>query len=238
MTASIGADLSVADAVHGQRSAGEAPWPDVFSFTVEVVADHFEWLYFGPNSEVLLGEPLCARDIRFDELVRSRSLREDAAGIATFLVTAAAGRACEVEPRMQAADGSVRWVLWRVMPRHEEGRTFLDGVATDVSRRRLGFTHHAALLGHLEQRLDSELLREHATIVRDANDAVLQRIFAAGLRLRVLQRDLNDVGSHAAEAIAFQLDQAASDLRHTIVELDGLSRGRATAAPGGAVSRR
>ena len=127
---------------------------------------------------------------------------------------------------MAGSDGAVRWVLWRVMARREDGRTYLDGVATDVSSRRLGLTHHAALLGHLEERLDSELLREHAAIVRDANDAVLQRIFAAGLRLRVLQRGLNDVGTHAAEAIAFQLDQAANDLRHTILELEALSRGR------------
>ena len=205
---------------------GEAPWPDVFSFTVEVIEDRFEWLYFGPNSEVLVGEQLCARNSSFDDLLRSRSLREDAGAVATFLVTATGGNACEVETRMQDADGAVRWVLWRVMPRREAGRTFLDGVATDVSSRRLGFTHHAALLGHLEQRHDSDVLREHAAIVRDANDAVLQRIFAAGLRLRVLQRGLNEVGSHAAEAIAFQLDQAAKDLRHTILELDNLSKGR------------
>jgi signal transduction histidine kinase len=199
---------------------------DVFSFTVEVLADGFEWLYFGPNSAVLLGDQLCPRDTSFDTLLRSRSLREDSAALAVFAATAAAGGACEVELRMEGADGALRWVLWRVVPRREDGRTLLDGVATDVSSRRIGQTNHADLLDHLEQRLDSELLREHAAIVRDANDGVLQRLFAAGLRLRVLQSRLDDVGSHAAEAIAFQLDQAATDLRHTILELEALSRGR------------
>lgn len=218
---------AIEDAPAAQVAPALDPWlPDVFSFTVEVIGDRFEWLYFGPNSAVLLGDQLGARDTSFDELLRCRALREDTGALATFLATAVGGRACELELRMQSSDGAVQWVLWRVMPRREGSRTYLDGVATDVSSRRLGQTHHAALLDQLEQRLDSELLREHAAIVRDANDGVLQRIFAAGLRLRVLQRRLDEVGSHAAEAIAFQLDQAATDLRHTILELEALSRGR------------
>jgi hypothetical protein len=201
--------------------------PDVFSFTVEAVGGPgFEWLYFGPNSAVLLGDQLCARTTSFDTMLLTRCLQEDEGALATFLARAARGVTCEVELRMQAADGGVRWVLWRVMSRLDGGRTFLDGVATDVSSRKVAWTHHEALLGQLEQRLDSQLLSEYAAVVRDANDGVLQRIFAAGLRLRVLQRGLTDVGSHAVDAIAFQLDQAANDLRQTIVELDAVSRGQ------------
>ena len=59
---------------------------------------------------------------------------------------------------------------------------------------------------------------------------VLQRLFAAGLRLQVLKRGLTDTEAHAVTAIAFQLDQAATDLREVIIDLtsvaDGPSGGR------------
>jgi hypothetical protein len=201
--------------------------PDVFSFTVDVVDEHaFEWAYFGPNSAALFGDAVCARTQTLDALLRSRCLNEDATEVETFLAAAAAGEQAEAQLRMQGVDGAVRWILWRVLPRVEGERLALDGVATDISSRRLGRTHHELLRVHLEQEHGAELVREHAAVVRDANDGVLQRIFAAGLRLRMLQRGLDDVGSHAAEAIAFQLDQAATDLRQTIRELDAFSQGR------------
>jgi hypothetical protein len=204
----------------------DAALPDVFSFTVDVVEEPaFEWAYFGPNSAALFGEAVCARTSTFDALLRSRCLHEDLTEVEPFLAAAAAGEPAETQLRMQGVDGAVRWILWRVMPRREGGRLALDGVATDVSSRRLGRTHHELLRAHLEQEHDVDLLREHAAVVRDANDGVLQRIFAAGLRLRMLQRGLDDVGSHAVDAIAFQLDQASTDLRHTIRELDDFSRG-------------
>ncbi len=200
--------------------------PDVFSFTVDVVEGRaFEWAYFGPNSAALFGDAVCARTSTFDALLRWRCLHEDTAEVESFLAAVAAGDPAEAQLRMQGVDGAVRWILWRVMPRVEGERLALDGVATDISSRRLGRTHHELLRVHLEQEQGDDLMREHAAVVRDANDAVLQRIFAAGLRLRMLQRGLDDVGSHAAEAIAFQLDQASTDLRQTIRELDAFSRG-------------
>jgi hypothetical protein len=203
----------------------DAALPDVFSFTVEVaMGPNFEWTYFGPNSAVLFGEPLCARTTALDDLLLSRSLQEDVTAAAELLAAAAAGETSEAELRMQGLDGAVRWVQWRIMPRHHGGRLVLDGVATDVSSRRLGRTNHGVLRQHLEHAHGAELVREHARTVRDANDGVLQRIFAAGLRLRMLQRGLDEVSSHAAEAIAFQLEQASADLRQTIRELDALTR--------------
>jgi hypothetical protein len=215
-------------AVPGARPGqlGGGALPDVFSFTVEVVDEaSFEWAYFGPNSAVLFGETLCARSLALGGLLRSRCLREDLAAAEAFLARAAPGEDAEVQLRMQGVDGAVRWVLWRVIPRRHEGRLALDGVATDVSSRRLGLTQHDLLLRHLDMAHGAELVREHAVIVRDANDGVLQRLFAAGLRLRMLQRGLDEIGSHAAEAIAFQLDQASADLRQTIREMEALSRG-------------
>ncbi len=209
-----------------RQLTADAALPDVFSFTVEVGEESaLEWTYFGPNSSVLFGEPVCARSQSFDDLLRSRCLHEDMAEAEALLAAVAAGDKAEAQLRMQGADGGIRWVLWRVMPRLHGGRLAVDGVAADVSSRRVGRTHHAVLLAHLDEKHGADLVREHAVIVRDANDGVLQRLFAAGLRLRMLQRGLDEVGSHAAEAIAFQLDQASADLRQTIREMEALSRG-------------
>jgi hypothetical protein len=199
--------------------------PDVFSFTVDVTEETaFEWAYFGPNSAVLFGDAVCARTVSFDELLRSRCLDEDMDEAEDLLGGVAAGEKAEAQLRMQGVDGAVRWIHWRVMPRRDGGRLAVDGVAADVSSRRVGRTHHDLLRAHLEEQRGTHLVREHAAILRDANDGVIQRIFAAGLRLRMLQRGLDEVGSHAAEAIAFQLDQASADLRQTIRELEALTR--------------
>src|SRR4051794_34853567 len=89
---------------------------------------------------------------------------------------------------------------------------------------------HIRSLGCLAKQLDVaysvpmgerlEVRRNHALAVRVANDGVLQRLFAAGLRLQMLQRRLDTTDAHAASAIAFQLDQAATDLRELILGLN------------------
>jgi hypothetical protein len=199
--------------------------PDVFSFTVDVVGGQaLEWAYFGPNSAVLFGDAVCARTSSFAELLRSRCLSEDLDEAEALLVAVAAGEKAEAQLRMQGVDGAVRWIHWRLMPRSHGGRLAVDGVAADVSSRRLGRTHHDLLRAQVADQHGADLVRQHAVIVRDANDGVIQRIFAAGLRLRMLQRGLDEIGSHAAEAIAFQLDQASADLRQTIRDLEALTR--------------
>jgi hypothetical protein len=211
----------------GRRPTTEpaAALPDVFSFTVDIEGPAFAWAYFGPNSAVLFGDAVCARTTSFDQLLRARCLGEDLDDAEALLAAAAAGEKADAQLRMQGVDGAVRWVHWRVMPRRHGGRLAVDGVATDVSSRRLGRTHHGLLGAHLEKQHSADVVRAHAVRLRDANDGVIQRLFAAGLRLRMLQRGLDEVGSHAAEAIAFQLDQASADLRQTIRELEALTRG-------------
>jgi signal transduction histidine kinase len=58
--------------------------------------------------------------------------------------------------------------------------------------------------------------RDHALLVREANDNVLQRLFAARLRLEMLRRKLDDPEAHAVSTIEFQLEQASTDLREVI----------------------
>jgi hypothetical protein len=114
-------------------------------------------------------------------------------------------------------------VSWRAVPRELGGQLFVDGVATDVTARHsLGLSLQE--LAEAQDRFSRELgiRREHTVAVRDANDNVLQRLFAAGLRLQMLQRRLDSTDAHAASAIAFQLDQAATDLRGLIHNLNAV----------------
>jgi PAS domain-containing protein len=182
---------------------------DVFAFTVRVDGSGaFSWLYFGPNSETVFGGPV-SDALPLPHLVREHVAGEDVATIDDFLEAVVAGQRVEVEVRVQGVDGTTRWVSWRAVPRELGGQLFVDGVATDVTAR---------------HRFSQELgvRREHTLAVRDATDNVLQRLFAAGLRLQMLQRRLDNTDAHAASAIGFQLDQAATDLRTLIHNLNAV----------------
>jgi hypothetical protein len=182
---------------------------DVFAFTVRVDgAGAIAWLYFGPNSETIFGGPV-SDALQLPPLMREHGDDEDLGGIDTFLEAVLAGRRAEVEIRVVGVDGATRWVSWRAVPRELGGQLFVDGVATDVTARHR-FTHELGVR------------REHTLAVRDATDNVLQRLFAAGLRLQMLQRRLDRTDAHAASAIGFQLDQAATDLRTLIHNLNAV----------------
>lgn len=202
---------------------GSAAMVDVFAFTVEVEADQaLAWRYFGPNSHVILGEDLSPEE-PLDALLASQVLPQDRTHVAHLHRSLLAGVPVETEFRLVGRDGVVRWVSWRAVPRRDADRVLVDVVATDVSARRTLADLHQQLLEtqlrHVEQ---VDTLREHATLVREANDAVLQRLFAAGLRLQMLRRRLQDTEAHAAAAISFQLDEAANDLRGIIHGLNAL----------------
>ncbi len=157
--------------------------------------------------------PLIERHAHPDDLSAVRELER----------AARTGRALEVEIRVIAGDGTERWVSWRTVPRTVDGALHVDGVATDVSSRHsLGRSRHELEQANEEYARQVDLRRRHALAVRDANDNVLQRIFAAGLRLQILRRKLDDVEAHAASTIAFQLDQAATDLRELILDLNSV----------------
>jgi hypothetical protein len=196
---------------------------DVFAFTVRVDGTGaFAWLYFGPNSETIFGGPV-SDTLPLPRLMREHAGSEDHGTIDAFLESVVAGERTEVEIRVAGVDGATRWVSWRAVPRELGGQLFVDGVATDVTARHsLGLSLQE--LAEAQDRFSRELgvRREHTVAVRDANDNVLQRLFAAGLRLQMLQRRLDSTDAHAASAIAFQLDQAATDLRGLIHNLNAV----------------
>lgn len=227
---SLGCESAPAPDPAGNVSVGEDPQAperamalvDVFAFTVCVDRDCVEWRYFGPNSATVFGRPL-SRSQALPDLLRDHADPRDASTADAFASAVAHGMRAEVELRVCGDDGETRWVSLRAVPRKVGDQLLVDGVATDVSAR------HS--LGRSRRELDEarrlysqevDLRREHARAVRDANDNVLQRLFATGLRLQTLQRRLGETEAHAASAIAFQLDQAVSDLRQVVLSLNGV----------------
>lgn len=196
---------------------------DVFAFTVRVSEDAgLEWRYFGPNSAAVFGVPVSSEETLVG-LVERHAHPEDLLAVHELERAALAGQPREVEIRILGGDGVERWISWRSVPRRVEGALLVDGVATDVSSRHsLGRSRRDLEEANEEYTRQVDLRRRHALAVRDANDNVLQRIFAAGLRLQILRRKLDDVEAHAASTIAFQLDQAATDLRELILDLNAV----------------
>jgi PAS domain-containing protein len=200
---------------------------DVFAYTVRVNPDGaLQWRYFGPNSEAVFGEGVYP-DEPLMTMVRRFAHEDDAELVAQFARALSEGTPLDVEFRVNGLDGVTRWISWRTVPRFTDGALHVDGVVTDVSARR---SLDGVLGGVRPSEAGDELLRQQARLVRDANDNVLQRIFAAGLRLQILKRKLSDVEAHAVTAIAFQLDQAATDLREVIIDLTAVADGRDLAA--------
>ena len=196
---------------------------DVFAFTVQVTdtAD-LEWRYFGPNSSAVFGAPVSSEESLIG-LVERHAHPDDLLAVRELEQSALAGQPREVEVRILGGDGVERWISWRSVPRRAAGVLLVDGVATDVSSRHsLGRSRRDLEEANEEYARQVDLRRRHALAVRDANDNVLQRIFAAGLRLQILRRKLGDVEAHAASTIAFQLDQAATDLRELILDLNAV----------------
>src|SRR4051812_38966455 len=196
---------------------------DVFAFTVRVAPNgQLTWLYFGPNSCAVFGEPVTDAQ-SLPELIEEHAHPEDLSTVGDFVEAVFSGRNTDVDIRVHGGDGTTRWVSWRAVPRRIGGQLYVDGVATDVTARH-SLTRSRVELAEAEDRYSRELdvRRNHALAVRDANDNVLPRLFAAGLRLQMLQRRLDSTEAHAVSAVSFQLDQAATDLRELILGLNAV----------------
>jgi signal transduction histidine kinase len=191
---------------------------DVFAFTVEVSgpAGELVWRYFGPNSHVVFGATQ-SREHTLPDLLAAHVHPDDAEAAGALVGSLRSGAPVETELRLVGADGVTRWVHWRGDPRSVEEGLFVDAVATDVTaRRRIASAHEMLVERERRYAAKVDLVREHAVLVRDANDNVLQRLFATRLRLDMLLRKLDEADAHAVTTIAFQLDQASSDLRQVV----------------------
>ncbi len=208
-------------------AAGSGPVPlhalpmvDVFAYTLRVADQGLEWLYCGPNASAVFGGPVTT-DVSLVQLIREHAHPEDLGVVGELEDAMVRGRASEVEIRVIGGDGVTRWTSWRAVPRVTEDGLCVDGVATDISSRHsLGEARRHLALANEQLVQEVDVRRRHVLAVRDANDNVLQRLFGAGLRLQILRRKLDDAEAHAVSAIAFQLDQAATDLRELIIDLN------------------
>lgn len=72
-----------------------------------------------------------------------------------------------------------------------------------------------------ESMANTALLRERQRIAADMHDLVVQSLFAAGLELSVLARDLDPARAQRADAVIDQIDEAMATLRGSI---KGLTR--------------
>jgi hypothetical protein len=203
---------------------------DVFAYTVRVAGDgSLQWRYFGPNSHAIFGQGIYPGDDLITLLERHAAMA-DADRVREFGRALVEGQRVETELRISGLDGLTRWVTWRTEPRWNDGALFVDGVATDVSARRAVERSNGEMKSNDDDGEEQGTsLQQHAIAVREANDAVLQRLFAAGLRLQMLKRKLGDTEAHAVTAIAFQLDQAANDLREVILGLNAVASAPTTA---------
>jgi signal transduction histidine kinase len=61
---------------------------------------------------------------------------DDAALMTALRATVTGGQPAEAEVRVLGMDGRTRWVWIRAVPRDDNGRRFVDGIATDVTDRR------------------------------------------------------------------------------------------------------
>jgi hypothetical protein len=209
----------------GPAQPSSAGSVDVFAYTVCVAGDRtLHWRYFGPNSHEIFGEAIYP-DEPLSVLLAKHAHPDDADDVRAFVLALAKGRSVDTELRIVGVDGITRWISWRTDPRWTDGALYVDGVATDVSARHaVWHSNDEATTDRDEGDGPRQTLQEHAVAVREANDAVLQRLFAAGLRLQMLKGKLGEVEAHAVTAIAFQLDQAANDLREVIQGLDAVAK--------------
>jgi PAS domain S-box-containing protein len=77
---------------------------------------------------------------------------DDEDRMSALRATAGAGRPAEAEVRVLGMDGRTRWVWIRVIPRTENGRRFVDGIATDITdRHELADQRERLLVDHQQQ---------------------------------------------------------------------------------------
>ncbi|GAA1914450.1 ATP-binding protein [Nocardioides marmoribigeumensis] len=124
--------------------------------------------FLSPSAAAVLGlDDLTGVDlggVDLAEQLRRRTLEEDRPDLEAFFDTLALGDPAEVETRMRADDGTVRWMWSRGFPRRDGARLVVDGITSDVHRRkRLDQQRNQflAIAGH-EMRTPLTIIRGYA----------------------------------------------------------------------------
>lgn len=108
-----------------------------YVWTFEILpGGRVEPIYTNPDSSGIFGGQLPAGAALVESMV-AHTHPEDRDRLDELRSTVVAGnRPAETEIRVVGMDGRTRWVWIRSAPRTEDGRRFVDGIATDVTDRR------------------------------------------------------------------------------------------------------
>ena len=129
--------------------------------------------------------------------LRRRTVEDDLPQVEEFLRTLALGDPAEVESRVRADDGTVRWMWSRGFPRRDGARLFVDGITSDVHhRKRLDQQRNQflAIAGH-EMRTPLTIIRGYAEyLLTDDADPLARRhgLEAISRRSRQMESLLSD----------------------------------------------
>ncbi|GGS72486.1 hypothetical protein GCM10010156_34190 [Planobispora rosea] len=106
-----------------------------FVWTIEVTADRrILPVYTSPDSTGVFGGTI-PRGSNILRLIREHIHPDDIPAFEAYRTTLASGEPSEVEFRITGADGVVRWLWTRAIPRREDDRLFIDGISTNVTER-------------------------------------------------------------------------------------------------------
>lgn len=92
-------------------------------------------VYASPDSSGIFGGQLPA-DTDLAQAMAEQVHPDDRPVMARLRRTVLGGTAADAEVRVRGLDGVTRWVWIRSVPRPEDGRLYVDGIATDVTARR------------------------------------------------------------------------------------------------------
>ncbi|MFB9889678.1 ATP-binding protein [Planobispora takensis] len=155
-----------------------------------------------------------ARHIHPDDLPAFTAYRE----------TLAAGMAAEFECRITGLDGELHWVWTRAVPRHQDGRLFIDGISTDVTERHQLVDERERLLAQEQQQVRrlQDLDRMKDELVAVVSHELRSPIGAIRGYAEMLMDDPGLAGEH--RAFVDVIDRKSAHLQRLVDDLLDLAR--------------
>ncbi|GAA3381930.1 PAS domain S-box protein [Cryptosporangium minutisporangium] len=144
-----------------------------YLWTVEIMPDGtVRSVYASPDGSAIFGGNLPTADL--GRVLADRVHPDDRPAFAAFHTQVSGGESAAVECRVTGYDGIIRWVWTRASARYEHGRLFVDGVCTDISRRKAVEADLGATADRLRAARDELTAhKDYLTQVLDAIDVTV-----------------------------------------------------------------